>query len=125
NEPAVFNVKSKTMPEDNKHRGDPSMVAPSGTAQCGAAAGDHARYHNVFGMQMVRATREGIAAANPDKRPFVLSRANSIGGQRYAATWTRDNPASWQPLEMSILMVLNVGLSAQPFIGADIGGFSQ
>ncbi|MDX2131846.1 MAG: glycoside hydrolase family 31 protein [Planctomycetota bacterium] len=123
NEPAVFNVESKTMPLDNRHEGDPAMVGPNGKPQGARAAGDHARYHNVYGMQMIRGTREGILAERPAERPFVLSRANYIGGQRYGATWTGDNTASWEHLEMSIPMTLNVGLSGQPFIGPDIGGF--
>ncbi len=113
NEPAVFNVASKTMPEDNQHRGGG-----------GLPPGPHARYHNVYGMLMAAATREGIAAAKPDKRPFVLTRANYIGGQRYAATWTGDNSAEWIDLENSIPMILNLGLSGQPFSGPDIGGFN-
>ncbi len=125
NEPAVFDVASKTMPEENRHRGDPTMVTPAGKPQgAKTAAGTHDRYHNVYGMQMVRATREGIAAANPDRRPFVLSRANYIGGQRYAAAWTGDNNADWYHLKVSIPMALNMGLSGQPFIGPDIGGFN-
>lgn len=125
NEPAIFNVPSKTMPETNIHLGDPSMVKADGTPQGEAGAkGDHARYHNVYGMQMIRATREGIMAAAPEKRPFVLSRANHLGGQRYGATWTGDNVANWEHLEWSIPMALNVGLSGQPFIGPDIGGFA-
>lgn len=124
NEPAVFNVPSKTMPEDNIHMGDPTMVAPNGKPQGEKAIGDHARYHNVFGMQMIRGTREGITKTNPEKRPFVLSRANYIGGQRYGATWTGDNTANWYHLDVSIPMTLNVGLSGQPFIGPDIGGFA-
>ncbi|HYE62053.1 MAG TPA: TIM-barrel domain-containing protein [Phycisphaerales bacterium] len=124
NEPAVFNVKSKTMPEDNRHRGDPAMLTPAGKPQGDKAAGDHARYHNVYGMLMVKGSREGIQAANPDKRPFVLSRANYIGGHRYAASWTGDNNADWPHLDMSIPMVLNLGLSGQPFSGPDIGGFN-
>jgi len=124
NEPAVFNVASKTMPLDNRHSGDPALITPAGTAQGEKSAGDHARYHNVYGMQMIRGTREAIARINPDKRPFVLSRANYIGGQRYGATWTGDNSATWAHLEESIPMSLNVGLSGQPFIGPDIGGFA-
>lgn len=124
NEPAVFNVKSKTMPEENIHLGDPEMIKPDGSRQGDAAKGDHARYHNVYGMNMIKGTREGFAAINPDKRPFVLSRANYIGGQRYGATWTGDNTANWYHLETSIPMSLNVGLSGQPFIGPDIGGFA-
>ncbi len=114
NEPAVFNVPSKTMPEDNIHRADAEFGGP----------GDHARFHNVYGMLMIKATREGIAAARPEKRPFVLSRANFLGGQRYGATWTGDNTADWRHVEWSISMILNIGLSGQPNIGPDIGGFA-
>jgi len=111
-EPAILKVKSKTMPLDNIHRGGG-----------GLPEGPHTQYHNVYGMLMVRATREGVQAANPDKRPFVLTRANFIGGHRYAATWTGDNVANWIHLKDSVSMALNLGLSGQPFSGPDIGGF--
>lgn len=114
NEPAVFNVESKTMPESNIHHADAEL----------GGTGTHARYHNVYGMQMIRATREGVMAANPNKRPFVLSRANYLGGHRYGATWTGDNSATWEHLDMSIPMTINLGLSGQPFAGPDIGGFA-
>ncbi|MEM9167344.1 MAG: TIM-barrel domain-containing protein [Planctomycetota bacterium] len=113
NEPAIFNVESKTMPEDNLHGGDPAM----------GGGGTHARFHNVFGMMMVKASREGIQAANPEVRPFVLSRAMHLGTQRYAAGWSGDNSADWWDLEVSVPMVLNMGLSGFPFYGPDIGGF--
>lgn len=114
NEPAVFNVPTKTMPEDNWHRADPELGGP----------GPHARFHNVYGMLMVKASREGVMAANPEKRPFVLSRANFMGGHRYGATWTGDNTANWYHVDVSIPMMLNLSLSAQPFCGPDIGGFA-
>jgi len=114
NEPAVFNVPSKTMPEDNHHRADEKFGGP----------GPHARFHNVYGMLMVKASREGVMEANPGKRPFVLSRANYIGGHRYGATWTGDNTANWYHVDISIPMVLNLSLSGQPFVGPDIGGFA-
>jgi alpha-glucosidase len=113
-EPAVFDGPKKTMPLDNIHRGGG-----------GLPKGPHAQYHNVYGMLMVRATREGVQAANPDKRPFVLTRANFIGGHRYAATWTGDNTSDWNHLEDSVSMALNLGLSGQPFCGPDIGGYSK
>ena len=112
NEPAVFNVPGKTMPLHNWHRGGG-----------GLPAGPHARYHNVNGMLMVRATRDGILAANPRLRPFVLTRSNFLGGQRYAATWTGDNASTWEHLRLAIPMTLNLGLSGQPFNGPDLGGF--
>lgn len=113
NEPAIFDVPEKTMPLDNVHDADPDLGGPD----------RHERYHNVYGMQMVRATREGILRARPEKRPFVLSRANHLGGHRYAATWSGDNWANWYHLDASISMTLNLGLSGQPFSGPDIGGF--
>jgi alpha-glucosidase len=114
NEPSVFETPNKTMPEDNLHRGGGNMPA-----------GSHLRYHNVYGYLMVKASREGIAAANPDKRPFVLSRSNFLGGQRYAATWTGDNSSTWAHLKLSIPMSITLGLSGQPISGADIGGFNN
>ncbi|HEX2838499.1 MAG TPA: TIM-barrel domain-containing protein [Phycisphaerales bacterium] len=124
NEPAVFNVQSKTMPLDNRHAGDPTLIAPSGKPQGDAAAGDHARYHNVYGLMMVKGTREGIQASAPDKRPFVLSRATYIGGQRYHAGWSGDNSATWYHMEDSVPMTLSMGLSGFSFYGPDIGGFA-
>jgi alpha-glucosidase len=112
NEPDVLDGPGQTMPLDNVHRGGG-----------GLPQGPHAQYHNVYGMLMAKATREGIIKSRPGKRPFVLTRSNFLGGHRYAATWTGDNQANWEHLKMSIAMCLNLGLSGQPFCGADIGGF--
>ena len=114
NEPAVFGGYEFTMPRDNQHRGGD-----------GLAAGPHLRYHNAYGYNMVKASRAGILAANPTKRPFVLSRANLLGGQRYAATWTGDNASTVDHMKMSIPMTLNMGLTGQAFNGPDIGGFLE
>ncbi|PON47575.1 Glycoside hydrolase [Parasponia andersonii] len=114
NEPAVFKVVTKTMPESNIHRGDDEL----GGCQ------SHSHYHNVYGMLMARSTYEGMKLANTNKRPFVLTRAGFIGSQRYAATWTGDNLSNWEHLHMSVSMVLQLGLSGQPLSGPDIGGFA-
>ncbi|KAJ9707609.1 hypothetical protein PVL29_002581 [Vitis rotundifolia] len=114
NEPAVFKAVTKTMPEDNVHRGD---------AELGGCQ-NHSHYHNVYGMLMARSTYEGMKLANENKRPFVLTRAGFISSQRYAATWTGDNLSNWDHLHMSISMVLQLGLSGQPLSGPDIGGFA-
>ena len=115
NEPAVFDVTSKTMPESNRHDADPELGGP----------GPHLRYHNTYGMLMARASFEGLSTSRPTKRPFVLSRANILGGQRYAAAWTGDNRANETHVRMALPMVLNLGLSGQPFSGPDIGGFAE
>ena len=86
---------------------------------------DHRAMHNVYGLQMARATFEGCRRLRPDRRPFVLTRAGYAGVQRYAAVWTGDNLSNWEHLRMSIPMLLNMGLSNIPFCGADIGGFRE
>ncbi|MBA4283743.1 MAG: hypothetical protein C0432_05570 [Candidatus Puniceispirillum sp.] len=113
NEPSVFNTPNKTVPENAIHSGGGDLPA-----------GSHLRYHNVYGYLMVKASREGIIAANPTKRPFVLSRSNFLGGQQYAATWTGDNSSTWEHLKLSIPMSITLGLSGQPISGPDIGGFT-
>lgn len=114
NEPALFGVPSKTMPEDNRHEGGEELPP-----------GIHRQYHNVYGMLMVRATREGIETARPERRPFVLTRSNFLGGQRYAATWTGDNSSRQEDLRQSVPMSLTLSLSGQPFNGPDLGGFAE
>lgn len=112
NEPQISNTPTGTMPEDNKHLGGDKIPA-----------GSHLKYHNVYGYLMVKASREGIMKARPQNRPFILTRSNFLGGQRFAATWTGDN-ASWEShMTMSVPMILTLGLSGQPFSGADVGGF--
>lgn len=112
NEPQINDTPNKTMPEDNIHRGGGNLPA-----------GKHIQYHNVYGFLMVKSSREGIMAVRPEKRPFILTRSNFLGGQRYAATWTGDNGSCWDHLKMSVPMSLTLGLSGQPISGADIGGF--
>jgi len=113
NEPSVFDGPGKTMAVDAHHRADAVL----------GGASSHERYHNVYGMLMARATREGLLLARPERRPFVLSRANFLGGHRYAAAWTGDNAADWNHLRWSVSMALNLGLSGQPFAGPDLGGY--
>ncbi|MGF7073436.1 TIM-barrel domain-containing protein [Mucilaginibacter sp. 3215] len=118
NEPAVNDEalpkeqRLGTMPYNNQHRGGDALPA-----------GPHLLYHNAYGRLMVQATRQGVMEANPNKRPFILTRANLLGGQRFAATWTGDNLADERFMKVSVPMSLTLGLSGQPFSGPDIGGF--
>jgi alpha-glucosidase len=83
----------------------------------------HARFHNQYALLMAMGTISGLVEAMPDKRTFVLSRAGSAGIQRYAANWMGDNLANWDHLSMGVPMATGLGISGQPFVGADIGGF--
>lgn len=112
NEPSIVFPPSEAFPEDIPHLGGGELLPDT-----------HARFRNAYGLLMSQATHAGMREARPDRRPFLLSRSNYIGGQRYAAMWTGDNSASWDHLYWSVTMTLNMGLSGQPFAGPDIGGF--
>ncbi len=112
NEPAVFEVPNKTLPDAARHRGWP-----------GVGGGDHARFHNIYGQLMAEATRVGLEEAHPGRRPFLVSRSLHLRGGSIAGTWTGDNQSDFTHLGWSIPMALNLGLSGQPFAGPDVGGF--
>ncbi len=111
NEPAVFHVRHKTLPEDVLHVYE------------GQWAG-HRKIHNVYGLLMTRATWEGLRRLRPEKRPFVLTRATFSGGQRYAAVWTGDNCSSWEQLALANVQCQRLSVSGFSFCGSDIGGFA-
>ncbi|WP_441001335.1 glycoside hydrolase family 31 protein [Fodinibius sp. SL11] len=110
NEPAVFEVKAKTFPDDIRHHFDGQPAS-------------HKKAHNIYGMQMARASYNGIKKHNQGKRPFLLTRANFSGGQRYAALWTGDNIANWEHLRHALEQCVRLSISGYSFVGTDIGGF--
>ena len=116
NEPALFEVPSKTMPDDTQHRIDEPGFA--------TRTASHLEIHNLLGMQNTRATFDGLRKLQPDVRPFVMTRASYAGGHRYAATWTGDNSSNWYHLRQTIPQLLNLGLSGFSMSGADVGGFA-
>lgn len=84
----------------------------------------HERYRNQYALLMAMATTAGLRRAMPELRTFVLSRSGFAGIQRYAANWMGDNLSRWDHLRLSIAMGAGFGISGQPFVGADIGGFA-
>jgi alpha-glucosidase len=109
-EPALFVPMQSTMPPDVVHPG-------GGTPKL------HGEVHNLYGSQMARAAREGLARLRPERRPFVITRAGFAGLQRNAMQWTGDNSSWWEHLWMSIPQLQNLGLSGIAFCGVDVGGF--
>jgi alpha-D-xyloside xylohydrolase len=68
---------------------------------------------------------EGLRAAEPDKRPFILTRSGFGGTQRAsAAVWSGDVAARWGNLRDQISAGLNLSISGIPNWTHDIGGFS-
>ncbi|WP_432709017.1 glycoside hydrolase family 31 protein [Pedobacter sp.] len=109
NEPAVFG--SGTFPNDVRHHFD-------------GRRGSHRKAHNVYGMQMMRSTYDGLKKLMRNKRPFTITRAGYAGMQRYGSVWTGDNVATWEHLKMGNIQCQRMAMSGVPFCGTDIGGFS-
>ncbi len=115
NEPAVFRYPQKTIPLDVVDRiDDPGYHRVTNQREI----------HNVFGMQNVRATHDGLLKLAPNLRPFVLTRAAFAGTQRYAATWTGDNSSTWTHYRLTLPTILSMNVSGYPLVGDDIGGFA-
>jgi alpha-glucosidase len=84
----------------------------------------HPQVHNVYGLEMIRASYEGYKAARDNKRPFILTRSGYAGLQRYAAIWTGDNRAENDHMLLGVRLMNSLGLSGVPFAGMDVGGFT-
>lgn len=117
NEPANFARPDKTLDPGCVHRTD-------------YGCRPHAEVHNVYGLQMARASYEGALTAGGTRepgpetpRPFVLTRSGYAGIQRFAAVWTGDNSSCWEHLSDALNQVIGLGLGGVAFAGADVGGF--
>lgn len=112
NEPAVMDVPGKSFPDDVRHSYDGNHCS-------------HRKAHNVYGMQMARATYQGLKKFSYPKRPFVITRAAYAGTQRYTSTWTGDNSATWDHLSIANAQAQRMCMSGFSFVGSDIGGFAE
>lgn len=112
NEPAIFKVNYKTFPNSVRHNYDGHPCS-------------HKKAHNIYGMQMSRASYDGIKKLRPEKRPYLLTRATFSGGQRFAAVWTGDNLATWEHLHIANIQSQRLSISGYSFVGSDIGGFAE
>ncbi len=115
NEPAIFMADNftqsdKQVPADVRHHFEGNQ-------------GSHRQGHNVYGMQMARATHEGLKQNAPDRRPFVITRSTYAGGQRFSSGWTGDNLSSWEHLWIANIQCQRLSISGFSFAGSDIGGF--
>jgi alpha-glucosidase len=84
----------------------------------------HGEIHNVYGLQMARASAEGLRRLCPGERVPLISRSGYAGLQRYALAWTGDNQSTWAQLRLGVSMCLNLGLSGVALCGPDVGGFA-
>lgn len=83
----------------------------------------HNKMRNLFAMLECKSTYEGLSRLRPNERPYIITRSGFAGIQRYATMWTGDSPSTWDAMALSIPMFQSLGLSGQPFVGSDCGGY--
>lgn len=78
---------------------------------------------NIYALTEVALTQQAMLEANPDERPFILSRSGYPGIQRYAANWSGDTLTTFDSLRVSVQTSIHMATSGQIYFGHDIGGF--
>ena len=112
NEPALFEVETKTFPLNVVHDYDGDMTS-------------HRKAHNIYGMQMARATAKGVRDHAGGKRSLIITRSGYSGMQRFSSVWTGDNIATWEHLWIADVQAQRLAISGVSFCGSDIGGFIE
>jgi alpha-D-xyloside xylohydrolase len=80
---------------------------------------------NSYPLVHAEGMAEGLRAAQPDRRPFILTRSGFGGVQRAsAALWSGDVAARWDDLRDQISAGSNLSISGIPNWTHDIGGFA-
>lgn len=80
---------------------------------------------NSYPLPHAEGVAEGLRQAQPDTRPFILTRSGFGGIQRAsAALWSGDVAARWDDLRDQISAGLNLSLAGVPNWTHDIGGFA-
>lgn len=87
------------------------------------AWGRHYDVHSLYGHGMSIVSWNTMRELWPDKRPFVLTRSQYVGTQKYAAHWLGDNQSLWEQIPWSIVAMLEYSLFGFSYTGADICGF--
>ena len=89
------------------------------------AFGPAAALFNSYPLVHAEGVANGLREAQPDKRPFILTRSGFGGLQRAsAALWSGDVASRWYDLRAQISAGVNLSMSGIPNWTHDIGGFA-
>ncbi|XP_037294752.1 lysosomal alpha-glucosidase-like isoform X3 [Manduca sexta] len=105
------------------HTSDPYLRAHTLCMDARHAAGPHYDLHNLYAITEAIATNFALQEIR-GKRPFIISRASSVGLGHFAGHWSGDVASDWHDMRMSIPELLSFSLFGIPMMGADICGFT-
>ncbi|KAI8962110.1 glycoside hydrolase family 31 protein [Daldinia sp. FL1419] len=118
---AMWNDNNEyNLPNDDWQCALETVAIPSGESRKHVGLWGRALHTELVGKNSHDATIE----AEPDVRPFVLTRSATAGTMRYCAgSWSGDNVTSWEGMKGANALALNAGFSLLQCYGHDIGGF--
>ncbi|KAH7067733.1 alpha-glucosidase-like protein [Paraphoma chrysanthemicola] len=100
---------------------EPSLLQ-DGAANYGKDVGFWGRSLNT--ELMGRSSHDATLEAEPNQRPFILTRSATAGTLRYCASaWSGDNVTSWDGMKGANALSLTAGMCLMQCYGHDIGGF--
>ncbi|KAK8111264.1 glycosyl hydrolase family 31 [Apiospora kogelbergensis] len=118
---AMWNDNNEyNIPSDDWQCALETVNVPGGVARNDIGLWGRALHTELMGKSSHDATLE----AEPDARPFVLTRSATAGTMKYcASSWSGDNVTSWEGMKGANALALNAGFSLLQCYGHDIGGF--
>lgn len=104
-QPGGSNIETATIPLNSSHFGVLT----------------EANVHAFFGLMHLYNTYEFLKTKG--KLPFIITRSNTLGSNRFGFHWTGDNVANFTYLRLSISSNFMFGLWGIHMVGSDICGF--
>lgn len=114
--PYVINNQAQEGSDLAKHAISPNATHADGIVEYDA--------HNVYGLMSSFATYKGMLRAQPEKRPFIITRSTSMGSGSKVGHWGGDNHADWAWAYFSIPQAFAMGSFGIPYFGVDTCGFN-
>ena len=107
---------------------DNTNVLIAGSLSLNAITYNNERLYNnkpLLSVYQCKQTYNYLTRKLPHKRPFILTRANSLGTGNYAFHWLGDNFSKNDYIKYSISGIFNYNIFGIPLTGADICGFNN
>ena len=107
---------------------DNTNVLIAGSLSLNAITYNNERLYNnkpLLSVYQCKQTYNYLKRKLPHKRPFILTRANSLGTGNYAFHWLGDNFSKNNYIKYSISGIFNYNIFGIPLTGADICGFNN
>jgi alpha-glucosidase len=79
--------------------------------------------HNLYGHMSTKSTFNGLKAAKPGVRPFVLARSTFAGTGTFAGHWGGDTGSTWGNMYFGIGQALAMSIAGIPYFGVETCGF--